>query len=169
MSPFPSFRLLLLGLLGLALLPGSSQAQMEVPPHSFEQALDKAQAEDRPILVEIYAPWCPWCQRMQDEVYADSTVQSYLSSEFLYVRLNSDADEGTHQFRSRTLSTSELASTLGAQGVPTTVFLTADGTPIGRQPGFIDRSTFLRLIRYVGSDAYRNQSFDTFDPEPLSD
>lgn len=165
-----SLRLLLpLVLLGVAVFSTPSRAQMEVPPKSFEAVLEEAQSQDRPVLVEIYAPWCPWCQRMQEEVYADSTVQSYLSSEFLYVRLNSDADEGTHQFNGRTLTTSELASTLGAQGVPTTVFLSSDGSPIGRQPGFIERPVFLSLIRYVGSGAYQDQSFDAFESEQQSE
>lgn len=156
------FFLLVFGAIGFVSLPSSSQAQVKVPPRSFESVLEEAQDMQRPLLVEIYAPWCPWCQRMQDEVYTDSAVQSYLSSKFLYVRLNSDADEGTHQFDGRTLTTSELASVLGAQGVPTTVFLTPDGSFIGRQPGFIDRPTFLTLIRYIGSEAYQEQSFEAF-------
>lgn len=153
------------GLFGGLVLSVSAHAQMEVPPQSFEDVLEKARAQNTPVLVEIYAPWCPHCDRMQKKVYSDETVRAYLDETFTYVRLNSDASTGTHQFADRTLSTKELAAALGARGVPTTSFLEPDGTPIARQPGFIGRPTFLNIIRYVGSGAYENQSFQEYtDP-----
>ncbi len=155
----------LVSILGLMIFVGPfppAHAQMEIPPRSFEESIEQAQADETPLLVEIYAPWCPYCQRMQDEVFSDASVREYLDENFTYVRLNSDTTAGTHQYAERTLSTKELASVLGAQGVPTTVFLEPDGTPIARQPGFIKRPTFLKILRYVGSEAYRHQSFQAF-------
>jgi thioredoxin-related protein len=140
----------------------SASAQMEMPPRSLGEVIEQAEAQETPILVEIYAPWCPYCQRMQEEVYADATVRSYLDRKFTYVRLNSDTTAGTHEFAGRELSSEGLASALGARGVPTTVFMKSDGTPIARQPGFIERDPFLQLIRYVGSGAYENKSFKAF-------
>lgn len=140
----------------------SAHAQMEMPPRSLGDVIEQAEAQGTPILLEIYAPWCPYCQRMQKTVYADPTVRSYLDRRFTYARLNRDTTAGTHQFNGRTLSTKQLALAFGARGVPTTVFLKADGTPIARQPGFIKRPMFLQMIRYVGSGAYAEQSFKAF-------
>ncbi len=156
------YRLVLLAALVLAVGIGTAHAQMEMPPRSLGEVIEQAEAQETPILLEIYAPWCPYCQRMQEEVYADATVRSYLDREFTYARLNRDTTAGTHQFDGRTLSSKQLGFALGARGVPTTVFLKADGTPIARQPGFIERDTFLPLIRYVGSGAYEEQSFEAF-------
>ncbi|PSQ96891.1 MAG: hypothetical protein BRD55_04405 [Bacteroidetes bacterium SW_9_63_38] len=153
--------LLLAGLLHLG-LSVAAQAQVTIPPRSLHEVVETARADDTPILIEVYASWCPYCQRMQETVYADSTVRRYLDDHFTYVRLNSDTTGGQHSFRGDTLSTSQLASALGARGVPATVFMTADGTPIARQPGFVKRPTFLTMLRYVGSGAYRNQDFKTF-------
>jgi len=112
--------------------------------------------------LDIYAPWCPYCERMQETVYADSEVRSYLDRRFTYARLNRDTTAGTHQFDGRTFSTQQLARAFGARGVPTTVFLEADGTPIVRQPGFIKRDDFFQMIRYIGSGAYKKKSFKAF-------
>lgn len=146
----------------LAVGTESAQAQMEMPPRSLGEVIEQAEADGTPILLEIYAPWCPYCQRMQEEVYADSTVRTVLDRRFTYARLNSDTTAGTHELNGRDLSSEGLASALGARGVPTTVFLKADGTPIARQPGFIERAAFLQMIRYVGSGAYEKQSFEAF-------
>ena len=154
--------LVVIGLLGGLLGAGPTHGQIKVPPQSFESVLDQAQAEGTPILVEIYAPWCPYCQRMQKTVYSNETVRDYLDETFTYVRLNSDTTAGTHQYRDRTLSTKQLASVLGAKGVPTTTFLKPDGTPIARQPGFVKRPMFLKIIRYIGSGAYEQESFQSF-------
>jgi thioredoxin-related protein len=84
------------------------------------------------------------------------------SRQFTYARLNRDTTGGSHQFKGRTFSSKQLSLALGARGVPTTVFMKADGTPIASQPGYIKRDTFLQLIRYVGSGAYENKSFNAF-------
>ena len=153
--------ILLLTLLGAGVAP-PAEAQLTLPPQTIGDVMDEAQANETPILLEVYAPWCPYCQRMQETVYADSTVRAYLDRHFTYARLNSDTTAGTHRYANRALSTSELASVLGGRGVPVTVFLKPDGTPIARQPGLIKRPQFLEMIRYVGSGAYRDQSFQSF-------
>lgn len=154
--------LLVLTGLGLTVWVPSTLAQTELAPKSLENVIETAQAKETPILVEIYAPWCPYCQRMQEEVYTDPDVQEYLDSHFTYVRLNSDTTAGTHRYQDRTFSNKQLASVFGAQGVPTTVFLKADGTPIARQPGFIKRPTFLTMLRFIGSGAYETQGYQEF-------
>lgn len=157
---FPVFALACL-LLSTASIPHAF-AQKEMPPESLQSVIETAAEQDTPILVEIYAPWCPWCRRMQKEVYGNKEVKSYLKKHFTYARLNGDVEKGQHQFEDQTLNSSQLASTLGARGYPTTVFLRPDGTSIGVLPGFIDRSTFLQVLQYVGSDAYEQQSFQKF-------
>jgi thioredoxin-related protein len=146
----------------LAVGVGTAHAQMEMPPRSFGEVVERAEAQGTPILLEIYAPWCPYCQKMQEAVYTDAEIRSYLDRTFTYARLNRDTTAGSHRFKGRTLSSKQLGFALGARGVPTTVFLKADGTPIASQPGFIKRDTFLQLIRYVGSGAYESTSFKAF-------
>lgn len=140
----------------------SVYAQMEMPPRSLGEVTTQAEAEETPILLEIYAPWCPYCERMQKEVYGDEEVRTYLDRQFTYARLNRDTTAGSHEFDGQTLSSKQLSLALGARGVPTTVFMKPDGTPIAKQPGYIKRPIFLQMLRYVGSGAYEEQSFEAF-------
>jgi len=149
---------------GIAAFPVS--AQIDLPPRSFDEVVAKAQADGTPILLEIYRPSCPYCKRMEEKVYADSTIRSYLSRHFTYARLNSATSTGSHRYANRLFSSSELATAFGTETVPNTVFFQADGTPIVRQPGYIDRSTFLHLLRYIESNAYETQGFSAFTEGP---
>jgi thioredoxin-related protein len=160
LSLFPPFVLAAVFLLAVGV--GTTHAQMKMPPRSLGDVVEQAEAQGTPILLEIYAPWCPYCQRMQETVYADAEVRSYLDRTFTYARLNRDTTAGSHQFNGRTLSSKQLGLALGARGVPTTVFMKPDGTPIAHQPGYIKRPMFLQMIRYVGSGAYENKSFKAF-------
>ena len=115
-------RVLSLATLVLAVGVGTAHAQMKMPPRSLGEVVERAEAQGTPILLEICAPWCPYCQRMQETVYADAEVRLYLDRTFTYARLNRDTTTGSHQLSGRTLSSKQLGMVLGARGVPTTVF-----------------------------------------------
>ena len=118
----PVWLVLLLGALVSVVDMGTAHAQMKMPPRSLGEVVERAEAQGTPILLEICAPWCPYCQRMQETVYADAEVRLYLDRTFTYARLNRDTTTGSHQLSGRTLSSKQLGMVLGARGVPTTVF-----------------------------------------------
>nr|WP_243664697.1 thioredoxin fold domain-containing protein [Rhodothermus marinus] len=99
---------------------------------------------------------------MQKEVYPDSAVVAYLKAHFEYARLNGEDNTRRLTFRGYDLTEAELAQALGLTGYPTTVFLEPDGTYITRVPGFVPTETFLQILRFIGSEAYRTQSFEEF-------
>jgi len=87
---------------------------------------------------------------------------AYLKAHFEYARLNGEDTARKLTFRGYDLSEAELAQALGLTGYPTTVFLEPDGTYITRVPGFVPTETFLQILRFIGSEAYRTQSFEEF-------
>ncbi len=127
-----------------------------------EEAMAAAEKSGKKVLIDISAPWCPWCLRMQKEVYVDSAVVAYLKAHFEYARLNGEDNARRLTFRGYDLTEAELAQALGLTGYPTTVFLESDGTYITRVPGFVPTETFLQILRFIGSEAYRTQSFEEF-------
>ena len=58
----------------------------EWPP--FEEAIKKAQEDQRYMMVDIWAPWCGWCKKLQKEVYPE--LYEYLSDRFILTRINRD-------------------------------------------------------------------------------
>lgn len=129
---------------------------------SFQDGLSSSKATSTKLLVDVYAPWCGWCSRLQADVYTTSEIRSYVNEHFTVARLNIDEMDDTLSFKGYTLSSAELAMGLGASGTPTTVFLDADGDYITRLPGYLGPEDFLTVLRFIATDAYRNQSFEEF-------
>lgn len=129
---------------------------------SFDEAVAAAGQSGKTILIDIYAPWCGWCRKMQAEVYTDAELQAYLEQHFELGRLNIDDDETRHQFKEYDVTSQELGYGLGAEGTPTTVFLDADGEYITRLPGYADLPTFRQVLRYIATEAYQDQTFEEY-------
>ena len=128
----------------------------------FEEALTQARADDKVVLVDVYTPWCGWCRKMQQEVYTDAQIRAHLDSAFVATRLNIDDTQTALAYQDYELSPKELGNAFGATGTPTTVFLDAEGNYITRLPGFVDAPTFERVLAYMGSGAYRDQTLREF-------
>lgn len=152
-------------LLTTSLAYAQSTSEQEAPPpdwQPFEQALSDAEANGKNVLVDIYADYCGWCQKLQSEVYTQQKVRFYLDEHFELTRLDIEDTENTHQYQEYELTTSELAYGLGAMGTPTTVFLDPEGNYITRLPGFVDADNFLQVLHYIGTEAFHDQSYEEF-------
>lgn len=130
--------------------------------YDIEAAVVQARASGKKVVVEVYAPWCGWCRKMTNEVYADADVRRYLNEHFVVARLNGDDADETFEFQGHTLNGMELAQGLGASAFPTTVFLDDESAYITRLPGYVAQSDFLQVLHYIGSNAFESKSFQEF-------
>ncbi len=128
----------------------------------FGDALRAAEKSGRLVIVDVYAPWCPWCARLQQEVYALDEVGLFLTENFETARLNIDDEEKSISFKGYDLSPSELAAGLGAEATPTIVFLTEAGDYITRVPGFVEAEEFMHILKYMSAGAYRMESYQDY-------
>lgn len=95
----------------------------------FQAGLDAAKAEGKPVMVDFYADWCHWCDKLDEETYTDAEVQA-LAESFISVKVDADKEQA-------------LARQYDASGLPTIVFLSADGAEIHRVRGFRSASEFV--------------------------
>jgi len=87
-----------------------------------ESAFNRAQAEHKPILLDIGAVWCHWCHVMDGESYEDSSVAEILNRDFVCIKVDRDERpdvDARYQRAVQALS--------GQGGWPLTAFLTPDG------------------------------------------
>ena len=101
---------------------------------------DRAQAEDKPVLLSISAAWCYWCHVMDETTYSDPDVQSLLAKSFLAVRVDND-----HR--------PDINARYNVGGWPTTAFLTPHGGLIGGAT-YLPPDQFLAMLMEL-QEAYR--------------
>ena len=87
-------------------------------------AFAQAQAEDKPILLDIGAVWCHWCHVMDRESYENAEVARVINESFIPVKV--DRDERPDIDSRYQVAVSALT---GQGGWPLTAFLTPDGKP----------------------------------------
>jgi hypothetical protein len=89
-----------------------------------EAAFARAQAEDKPILLDIGAVWCHWCHVMDRESYENPQIAALINEHFVAVKV--DRDERPDVDARYQAAVSAIT---GQGGWPLTAFLTPDGRP----------------------------------------
>jgi uncharacterized protein len=89
-----------------------------------EAAFEKAQAEDKPILLDIGAVWCHWCHVMDRESYENSLTAKIINDHFVAVKVDRDERPDVD-----TRYQAAVSAISGQGGWPLTAFLTPDGKP----------------------------------------
>mmetsp|Transcript_35029 Transcript_35029/g.85851 ORF Transcript_35029/g.85851 Transcript_35029/m.85851 type:complete len:280 (-) Transcript_35029:119-958(-) len=126
-------------LVGLASSPGAAFAAaastldsvIELTPANFAAEVEAPGAGR--VFVEFYAPWCPFCQRLEP-------VWSELPSKLAAAQVS------TKVARMNVDTYTKYGETYGITGFPT-LMLFQDGRPVGQKTGLIDMST---AMRYAG-------------------
>ena len=89
-----------------------------------DEAFERAQAEDKPLLVSVGYSSCHWCHVMAHESFEDGATAALMNELFVNVKVDReerpDVDAVTME---------ATVGMTGSGGWPTTVFLTPDGKP----------------------------------------
>ena len=89
-----------------------------------EAAFARAQAENKPILLDIGAVWCHWCHVMDRESYEDAEIARIINENFIAVKVDRDERPDVD------MRYQAAVSAISQQGGwPLTAFLTPDGRP----------------------------------------
>ena len=89
-----------------------------------EEAFARAQAEDKPVLLDIGAVWCHWCHVMDRESYENEELAAVLNEYFVAIKV--DRDERPDVDARYQAAVSAIS---GQGGWPLTAFLTSTGEP----------------------------------------
>jgi thioredoxin-related protein len=102
---------------------------------SLPEAQKKAKAGNRLIFVDMFADWCGWCHRMEQEVFPAQAFQK-ATDDMVLLRLNTeDGADGTR-----------FAQDFGITSLPTFVLLTHDGMIAGMIRGYAPAPEFVKTL-----------------------
>jgi thiol:disulfide interchange protein DsbD len=104
--------------------------------HDYEEALRKAKAEGKLVLIDTFADWCVQCKELDEKTWPDPSVSAWIQSNAVAVRID------TEKIRP------DLAKPLGVVAYPTTILADADGVEIRRLNGFHRPEKMLEWLRH---------------------
>jgi len=93
----------------------------------LDEALAQARAQEKMVLIDVWADGCAPCKRLEKEVFARREVGTFVNSRFVSLKVNVKDTLGKSIHRQY-----EVA------GFPTVLFLDADGSEIDRIFGYED-------------------------------
>jgi thiol:disulfide interchange protein len=99
------------------------------------EALSKAQVEQKRVLADMSAIWCPTCRKLDQQVFANNKVQSIIKQHFVFARIEYDSAEGKH-----------FMQKYAVQGFPTILVLSAQGEKIRAIPLTFDPVAYAKLL-----------------------
>jgi S1-C subfamily serine protease len=95
----------------------------------FDEALKTAKAEKKDVLVLFNgSDWCPWCQRLTQEVFVTDDFRERAHLLFVPVHIDFPRRTGKGRVKDAARNT-RLRDRLGADGFPTVVLTDSDGRP----------------------------------------
>lgn len=111
------------------LLPANGKTNAILPNEikwqdTFEGAMQKARAQNKPILIDFYADWCGPCKLMEQSVYPDRQVIAQ-SQNWITVKVNGEKRP-------------DLMGAYGLNAYPTLVFAHSNGQPVKIIEGYHD-------------------------------
>jgi uncharacterized protein len=124
-----------------------------------EEALDRARAESKPLLVSIGYSACHWCHVMERESFDDEATAALMNELFVNVKVDREERPDVDA-----VYMDAVVALTGQGGWPLTVFLTPDGEPFFGGTYFPPEPrhglpSFRQLLRAV-ADAYRERPED---------
>ncbi len=104
-----------------------------------EEALEKAQREDKPILVSIGYAACHWCHVMERESFEDPEVAKLMNEYFVNIKIDREERPDLDH-----IYMDAVQAMTGSGGWPLNVFLTPEGKPFYGGTYFPPRRAFNR-------------------------
>lgn len=109
---------------------------------NFSTALETSKNTNKSLLLYFYADWCPTCTRMSQVTYSDSSVTEKIKN-FIPVKINIDKNQMlANQYDGN-------AKIHGGPGIPTTIILNAEGSPVTKSHGYLDSQQLLNVLNHI--------------------
>ena len=102
---------------------------------TFQQILDQAKAEGKPVFIDCYTSWCGPCNQMATKVFPQKEEGDYFNSKFVCWKVDMEKGEGP-----------ELAKKYDVAAYPTFLIVNSDGSLRASQVGSAPLEKFIKDI-----------------------
>jgi thioredoxin-related protein len=145
---------------------------------SIQEAMQKMQTQQRPIIFDFYTDWCGWCKHMMKTTYANESLAGYINQNFYPVSFDAESKD-TIEFLGQIYKPTgkekkaphELAVKLlnGSLMYPTTIFMNGydkDKNNFNLNllvPGYLDIEKIQPILIFTLENVYKSCGYNDFE------
>ncbi|MDH5391664.1 MAG: thioredoxin family protein [Gammaproteobacteria bacterium] len=102
----------------------------------LSQALILAKQQNRFILADMSAIWCPTCRKLDKEIFSKEIVKQAIAEHYIFTRIEYETDEGK-----------QFMKTYNLKGFPTLLILDKEANMLMRLPLTFDAELFVDYLK----------------------
>ena len=142
----------------------SGNAQKKIKWMTWDEAMEKSQAEQKKIVVDIYTKWCGWCKKMDKATFRNEFIVDFVNDNFYAVKFDAEYKDPIvfngkeyNYVKKGRRGFHELAIELtkGKLSFPTVVFMDENRQVIQPIPGFQDAEKFELIMTYFAGEHFK--------------
>lgn len=122
--------------LGCFWQPLLAQDGIQFEHGTWDEVLEKAQREEKPIFVDAYTTWCGPCKWMAREVFTQAGVGSYINNHFVAYKMDMEAGDGP-----------AFAKANNVMAYPTLLYFDSRGKLLHKAAGARDAEGLIQLCK----------------------
>jgi FKBP-type peptidyl-prolyl cis-trans isomerase 2 len=117
----------------LSSTPRAALDAIQIPwADDYNAGLTRAEKENKPVVLVLYASWCQWSKKYFEETLSDPKIKA-MKDKFVWVKIDSDKNK-------------EYYTKYQQNGFPLTVLMSHDGTVMNKSSGFMDSSRMVQKL-----------------------
>lgn len=140
---------IILALIFLATPTAYANKSNAIDWRNYNDVQKETDTEKKKFFIYFSSQSCGYCRLLETKTFKDEDVINYLNDNYRPVQIRTDKER-------------KLAASFKITGVPDLRFLTHEGEPIARWPGFIEAKDLIKLLKFVQSESYQHMSYSDF-------
>ncbi len=109
--------------------------EMELERHSLPEAFAKAKAENKLVLADMSAIWCPTCRSLDKNVFSNPAVLAKINEKYVFARIEYESPEGE-----------AFMETYNVRSFPTLLVLDSNGQKVKPLPVTTYPDEFIQFL-----------------------
>jgi thioredoxin-related protein len=140
-------RLLIILALSILNLPASAEPPAGYPFLPFDEAMQQAKSQGKPIFVYFGRYGCGYCDKTNAEAFTDATVKQQFIEHYILAYVDSESGKRLRLPSGERITERELGTRYDAFVTPVFSFITVDGEVLARLVGV------QRIVDFLDADS----------------